>query len=100
MLPAEHRGACPRTWLVAGAAFAVVTHRTGDRLDEDRTALVGVVARGSTREVVADVDLLADLGLRAPPAVRLFDGLGGGASLTTTVARDRLERRTGLPDDI
>jgi len=80
-----------RTLVTFTPRAAVIPH-VADRvllLDEG-----SVVARGSTREIVGDADLLADLGLRAPPAVRLFDGLDGfdgEAPLTIPAARDRLE---------
>ncbi|MDS0260690.1 energy-coupling factor ABC transporter ATP-binding protein [Haloarcula sp. S1CR25-12] len=72
----------PDTELVAHVADRVVL------FDETGT----VAARGSTREILTDTELLTDCDLRPPQVVRLFDGRGD-IPLTVAEARRRLDER-------
>ncbi|MDS0219897.1 energy-coupling factor ABC transporter ATP-binding protein [Haloarcula sp. S1AR25-5A] len=61
----------------------------------DRVLLVDdtgtIAARGATRHILTDTDLLADCDLRPPQVVRLFSGRTEGVPLTVEEAAERLD---------
>jgi cobalt/nickel transport system ATP-binding protein len=86
---------------VAADGTALVTFTPGTDLVPrvaDRVVVLGpggtVAARGTTREILTDVELLDRQGLRPPAAVRLFDGLVPDPPLTVADARERLDDLT------